>query len=320
MQVTGGAIIAGGARTAPLVTATTGKTPSFEYLLIGGGGGGGLNRGGGGGGGGVLYGTMFPVVPGKTITVTVGSGGIIIGSRLNGCGGKGGDTTISAPYTNFAPSSPGGGGGGCNTTQPTFQNTPGGSGGGGGMFAASGVNTGIGGSPSIPAAAPLFGTQMFYGNRGGHGGGNNTSGGGGGGAGARGTDGALSDGAYPGGIGTNAFATWASATSTGVSGYYAGGGGGGTFSAAAGGGGTGGGGAGSSASGGAGTPNTGGGGGGSGNTGNLAASTVHGGSGLAIIRYPNTYDVPVSTTGLLFNSGGFYYYRFTTVGAGTITF
>ena len=320
MQVTGGAQITGGATRTPLVTATTGKTPYFEYLLIGGGGGGGLNRGGGGGGGGVLNGTYFPVVPGKTITVTVGAGGIIIGAALNGCGGKGGDTTISAPYTNFAPSSPGGGGGGCNTTQPTFQNTPGGSGGGGGMFASPGANTGIGGSPSIPAAPPLYGTHTFYGNRGGHGCGNNTSGGGGGGAGARGTDGGIIDGAYPGGIGTNAFATWATATGTGVSGYYAGGGGGGTNAAAAGAGGTGGGGAGAAGSGVAGTANTGGGGGGSGNTGALTAGTTHGGSGLAIIRYPNTYDVPVSTTATLFNSGGYYYYRFTTVGAGTIVF
>ena len=95
-----------------------------------------------------------------------------------------------------------------------------------------------------------------------------------------------------GGAGSNAHSTWASATSTGVSGFYGGGGGGGGYNGAggnaptlAGAGGSGGGGAGNGTSGGtgtAGTASTGSaGGGGSGANGIGGA----GGSGIVIIRY-----------------------------------
>jgi hypothetical protein len=47
-----------------------------------------------------------------------------------------------------------------------------------------------------------------------------------------------------------------------------------------------------------------------------------GGSGVVIIRYPNTYLDATSTTGspTYTNTGGYKIYKWTTVGAGSITF
>jgi hypothetical protein len=85
---------------------------SIQALAVGGGGGGGSSRnnsattvsmGGGGGGGGVIDG-LFPVVPGTTYTVTIGTGGA--GANGSAAGANGTDTTFGSLFT-----APGGQGG-----------------------------------------------------------------------------------------------------------------------------------------------------------------------------------------------------------------
>jgi hypothetical protein len=71
------------------------------------------------------------------------------------------------------------------------------------------------------------------------------------------------------------------------------------------------------AAGGAGGPTSG---AGAANTGNGANCFSAGGSGIVILRYPNTYADAASTTGspVLTNTGGYKIYKFT--GSGSITF
>ncbi len=70
----------------------------------------------------------------------------------------------------------------------------------------------------------------------------------------------------------------------------------------------------------AGTPNTGGGGGGAAYNGLTLAS--NGGSGIVVIRYPDTYADAASTTGspTFTNTGGYKIYKWINVGSGSITF
>lgn len=239
----------------------SGSTLNADILLIAGGGGSGH---GGGGAGGVLY------LPSQNIsvgnyTVTVGSGGAI---NTNG---------VDSAYSGYSSDVAYGGGRGGTRFQA---GATGGSGGGGG--------NGYGGGFRI------FG-QGFAGARGEN---DYQYGGGGGAAETAGTTTSLDGygmGAYPfgsvGGNGTNAYASWASATSSGADGgYFAGGGSGGNsgynlYKAVRGG--FGGGGGASSGRGNYSQPgaiNTGGGGGGviswlNGGTGQA------GGSGIAIFRY-----------------------------------
>lgn len=106
---------------------------SIQALAVGGGGGGGASRsnsstvvylGGGGGGGGVIDG-IFPVVPGTTYTVTIGTGGA--GANGSATGANGTNTTFGSLFT-----APGGQGGGSRLINDTFSPTtnPGGSMGG----------------------------------------------------------------------------------------------------------------------------------------------------------------------------------------------
>ena len=85
---------------------------SISALSVGGGGGGGASRsnsstlvytGGGGGGGGVVD-AIFPVVPGTTYTVTIGTGGA--GANTTAAGSNGTNTTFGSLFT-----APGGQGG-----------------------------------------------------------------------------------------------------------------------------------------------------------------------------------------------------------------
>jgi hypothetical protein len=113
--------------------------------------------GGGGGGGGVIDG-LFPVVPGTTYTVTIGTGGA--GANTSAAAGSNGtDTTFGSLFT--AP----GGQGGTSYNQPLGTgyapaSNPGGSMGGwgnysGGTLAAHSTMGGHGcgaGTPSLPAA------------------------------------------------------------------------------------------------------------------------------------------------------------------------
>ena len=271
-----------------------------EYLIVAGGGGGsGAHSGGGGGAGGYLTST-FNVSSGVAFNVIVGGGGA-------GGGGGGGNGQNSSV---FGISAIGGGQGGVEAG-PT-SGASGGSGGGG----AGGQFTGAAGAGTAG--------QGNNGGIGNNGSSNYGSGGGGGGAGGAGGNGvsglSASNAGATGGIGRNTNATWATATGTGVSGYYAGGGGGGCWNNGAFGqgaaGGLGGGGAGANdgtGSGSPGTANTGGGGGGSpGST--APRNGGAGGSGIVILRYAGSQ---IATGGTVVTSGGFTYHTFTTSGTFT---
>jgi hypothetical protein len=238
-------------------TFTPADALTCDYLVVAGGGGGGdgvtaANNGGGGGAGGYLTSTGYSCARGTGLTVTIGAGGAVNTSGTN---------SVFATIT-----STGGGRGGKTTTA-------GGAGGSGGGGSYSGGTAGGAASPS------------GQGNAGGTGGGAGSSAGGGGGAGQAGNT--IRDG--NGGNGLNTLSSWASVTSTGASGYYAGGGGGGFDNPSPNPiGGLGGGGKGAQNTGTvlapvAGTANTGGGGGGGGSVTQTAGAA--GGSGLVIVRY-----------------------------------
>lgn len=280
----------------------------IEYLVIAGGASGATSYGGGGGAGGVRYGSSF--ASSGTYTITVGAGGTAIST--NGTNGNAGsDSAISGPNMDESPFTAEGGGRGGTVDQAGGN---GGSGGGGG--GAAGASGGAGGASS-PVTSPV---QGYAGGAGFASASGNRGAGGGGGAGGVGSAGTTSVGGN-GGIGTNEYTVWATATSTGVGGYYAGGGGGGAISGTnvGGTGGTGGGGAGASGannSGTAGTTNTGGGGGGMGDR-SSSGSSGTGGSGIVIVRTLSTRAV-ASTTGspTVVVDGGYRYYTFT--GDGTL--
>ena len=219
---------------------------SCDVLVIAGGGGGGYaisgqSTAGGAGAGGLRYFAAESVTTATSVTVGAGGAGAVSGGAI--AAGAAGGNSVFASYT-----SAGGAGG--------FSADNGGSGSG------QRNNAGAGGLGNTPATSPSQGNN----------GGASTGGvaGGGGGAGAAG-------GTPDGGIGVNTYSTWATATGTGVSGYYAGGGGGHTTGI----GGTGGGANGSTGSSAHAIANTGGGGGAS-----QVSPSGNGGSGLVIVRYP----------------------------------
>lgn len=250
-----------------------------DYLVVaGGGGGGGTGNGSGGGyagGGGAGAGGLR-----STVTATGGGGSLesaisLVSSTAYaitiGAGGAGG-LYLSSTSGNGSNSS----------IASTVVST-----GGGGLAAGVGQNGGSGGGSYDTAAGYAVGSGT---SGQGYAGGANGSGDGGtagGGAGARG--GTVSGNAgSAGGVGV-AISSFATATNTGVSNYYAGGGGGGGYSTNGGAGGAGGGAAGgttgadpSNA-----IANTGGGGGGATQRSTTTGLTgSNGGSGIVIIRYP----------------------------------
>ena len=238
------------------------KALSCDALVIAGGGGG---LSGGGGAGGLLAYTSQSL---STInySVTVGAGGA---SYTNG---------TNSTLQTLAAATGGGAGGGNSTTNPAGN---GGSGGGSMGLTSSPLGALAGGTGVAgPPRQGYDGGAGFWGNA--------YAGGGGGGAGAVGGNSSTTNPSVAGngGVGVNTYSSWATATTTGVSGFFAGGGGGasnlaGLTGGTAGSGGSGGGGAGVlTATGNAATANTGGGGGGGGTTGGA------GGSGIILIRYP----------------------------------
>ena len=241
-----------------------------DVLVVAGGGGGGFDAAGGGGAGGVIYKTSASATTAAE-TITVGAGGTGATSSSSTAGGS---NSTAFTMTAF--------GGGIGGPGGTSSSRTGGSGGGGGW-----------GQPGAAATQTSNGGGTGYGNAGGNGGTNNYPGGGGGGAGAAAAN-CTTNAATAGGIGLNTWSSWASATNTGDSGYFAGGGGGGAVDASRAAGGLGGGGTGtqggSSVAEIAGTnaiANTGGGGGGGGS--NISPSQsagYNGGSGIIIVRYP----------------------------------
>ena len=258
-------------------TFTPTQSLTADYLVIGGGGGGGRNYAGGGGAGGyrTSIGGSALSLTAQAYTVTVGAGGNGGSVSVNN-GTKGGDSSFSTITST-------GGGGGIGGDGVYSGVEDGGSGGGTSGFGTT-SDIGLGNTPS---------TSPSQGNNGGYSGTNGASpnygGGGGGGATSVGGNGNGSRLGGDGGNGSNTASAWASATQTGLSGYYAaggGGGGGGASGSGAGGlGGIGGGGNGGAGNGSSGTnalANLGSGGGGGG-YGNGAGGA--GGSGLVIIRY-----------------------------------
>jgi hypothetical protein len=264
-------------------TFTPFKALSCDYLVIAGGGAGGSSDngshgGGGGGAGGYLSSVGSSgggASAGSVLSLTAQGYAVLVGA--------GGTTNANGTNTTFAGiTATGGGKGGISGSGA---GATGGSGGGG----SSSSSPGAGGSAT---ASPV---QGFAGGAGQ--GGNNYVTGAGGGAGAAGGNGDSSNGGTSagfGGAGKNTHSTWATATNTGVSGYYAGGGGSGsgqfanppTNNISAGGGGKG-----AFTTGNvvatAGTANTGSGGGGSRESGTYTNSAVggNGGSGIVIVRY-----------------------------------
>ena len=263
-----------------------------EYLVVGGGGGGGGVIGGGGGAGGFRTATGFSCLVGSVLTVTVGAGGA--GGVASSWLGTSGSNSVFSTITSA------GGGGGNAESSPAP--TSGGSGGG------AGYNyNGSGGAGNTPSVSPS------QGNNGGSSTGNGNTTGGGGGAGAAGGNSSTSVSGN-GGAGTASSISGSSVT-------YAGGGGGGSrsgYTAGTGGSGGGSNGTNGSAAPTAATANTGGGGGGAGISGTFYNGAA-GGSGIVIVRYPDTYPAASATTGspTITVSGGYRTYTWT--GNGSIT-
>ena len=204
----------------------SGLTSISEVLVVGGGGPGtsssSATGGGGGGAGGLIFMPEYPVSPGGTITVTVGSGGP---SHRGACGAPQGCQGQDSVFG--SPGDPGLGQGGVLTAK-------GGGYGGGGQGGGGGSAGGSGGGSS-PAAGAEQPTQpgnsgaYGFGNTGGNGGNSPSysgAGGGGGGAGAAGTGGQPGSPSVDGngGAGGDGRAYTIADGTTPV--YYAGGGGG----------------------------------------------------------------------------------------------
>lgn len=278
----------------------TAYSVSVEYLVIAGGAAGGSSADGGGSGGGGAGGyrtATLSIDLSTSYTVTVGGGG----SAVTALAGGSGSNSVFGSIT-----STGGGGGGSGYAASGGAPLTGGSGGGGGYDGA--LATGANGN--TPSTSPSQGNN---GGNGGVTGVGNTQGGGGGGSGAVGGNRSTNT-AGNGGNGTASSITGSSVT-------RAGGGGGGNQSQTAGGtGGTGGGGAGGNSGRApvAGTANTGSGGGGSGN--NTYKVAANGGSGIVILKYPDTVTISNPGGGLTYTtstSGGFSVTTFT-AGTGSI--
>jgi len=256
----------------------------LQYLVVAGGGSGAGNstntcgrHGAGGGAGGYRCSETGLCAAVQAYPITVGGG-----AAGNSYPSNNGNNSIFSSIT-----STGGGGGGGGDPGPNNGN-PGGSGGGTGRGQPT-SNVGAGNTPPVSPSQGNPGSAATPPAS------NPQSNGAGGGAGAAATpvNGAV---AAPGGAGKNTLSAWATATSTGDSGYYAGGGGGGAHGTASspayfGAGGAGGGGNGGAANGNnpgtAGDTNTGGGGGGATTTGvgTTGGSSGGGGSGIVIIKY-----------------------------------
>jgi hypothetical protein len=246
------------------------KNLTADVLVVAGAGGGGFGyNGAGGGAGGLAYQAARSVVANTSLTCTIGAGGA--GStNTNNKGNNGSNSVFDTITAN------GGGGAG---SRSSVDGAAGGSGGGGSQ-AGAGATGGV-------ATQSTSGGATGYGFRGGNTNATaNLAGTGGGGAGAQGEDKLLNGTRCgDGGAGLNTWSSWATATSTGASGYYAGGGGGSSDALAGGNGGAGGGanGVGPGVVNGLnGTANTGG--GGSGCSSNSGSGGT-GGSGIIIVRY-----------------------------------
>jgi len=263
----------------------SGITQLTAVMVVAGGGGGGGDNGGGAGAGGLIFMPNYPVNPGGTLTVTVGSGGTGSSDLSPYCqAGQDGQNSVFGapgdpgkhPSGDVLTAVGGGGGGGGN---PSKNGASGGSGGGGG-----GHNCGAGASAQQPTQSGDSGAYGF-GAPGGDGSNAPIRAGGGGGGAIGG--GANSPGPAGGGAGGVGKAYTIADGTTSV--FYAGGGGGGSAQAGQhGAGGQGGGGRGANTGEGAGaTANRGGGGGGGSNNENSPDNRGggQGGKGIVIVTF-----------------------------------
>lgn len=184
--------------TAANTTFTVPATVIVAYFEgIGGGGGGGATgtgglAGGGGGAGAIARGQWFDVLPGETLTVTIGNGGA--GGTFAGApGASGGTTTITGSFGSFNlyGGNAGAGSGGVGGQSGVLQYASGGSG------APTVGGVGVGGAASLSHAGSTGGGT----NGGGGGGSSSYASGGAGGAvnspgGAGGTGGGGGGGGY----------------------------------------------------------------------------------------------------------------------------
>ena len=295
---------------------TPGAGPTVEYLVVAGGGGGGFgassSSGGGGGGAGGYRSSVvgessgrnssaesaLSVIAGTVYSVTVGAGG-----ATGATGGARGIDGSTSSFSTIVSIGGGGGGGSAGGGDAARSGAVGGSGGGGAGInpyttnygGAGTTGQGYAGGDSLSPAAPNYPSA------------------GGGGAGSVGGSQVNQTTGGNGGSGL-------SSSITGTPTIRGGGGGGATYGGGTPGtGGSGGGGAGGNPTGAVvGTPNTGGGGGG-GTNGTPGAA---GGSGIVVIRYPDSYSTATSTTGTptAVTTSGYRIYSWTTVGSGSITF
>jgi len=189
----------------------------LEILVVAGGGGAGYHSGtgvnGGGGAGGLVYSSYYPVSPGSSYLLTVGSGGLG-GTSFSSVkrGNSGNDSRFGAAIA-F-----GGGYGGAGNETSSYNGGSGGSGGGTTADAA-----GIAGSATQVSGTNYTGFGFAGGTGNGSGGGHAAGGGGGaGGVGGNGVANGSTDQGGTGGIG-KAYSI------TGTSLFYAAGGGGGSY-------------------------------------------------------------------------------------------
>jgi len=293
--------------------------PPIEILLVGGGGGGGggtstHGRGGGGGAGGLVYVSSQTISSGVLYSVIIGAGAAASASTIAGNAGST-SSFIGGAVTRAAVG--GGGGGGWS---PSFNGLPGGSGGGGAS------NNTVGGTSTQFAT---YGYGVGFAGGAGSSYTNNTSSSGGGGGGAGGV-GANHNSGVPGNGGTGTFTTIISTTLALTLGvgqyitatnavYFAGGGaGGGGTATGIGGFGGGGNGAFTTDLGTAAKQYSGGGGGGGGGSAGGSSVGTAGGSGIAILRYPTSFNPAVVNTATYVVEGGYRNYIFTA--SGTILF
>jgi hypothetical protein len=243
------------------------KSLTCDVLVVAGGGSGGVGGGSWGGGGGAggyrttLDTSALSFVKDTAYTCTIGAGGVSTVNRALG-NTSGSNSSIIGGAISYSAT---GGGRGGSENSNWWLGGSGGSGGGGNYQ----QNPGSGNAGGYTPVEGYAGATARSGN-------DSSAGGGAGAAGST----------KNGGAGRNTNSTWATATTTGVSGYFAGGGGSGDYPAlTAGTGGSGGGGAGSpnGAIGVDGTASTGSGGGGGNAHGTYRGG--NGGSGIIIIRY-----------------------------------
>ena len=273
ITITGGMSLVGGASYA-----SEPPPPSLslvQFLLVAGGGSGGSRHAGGGGAGGYISNVTYPITLGTQYTIVVGGGAAsVTGSPSTLAGLNGANTYISSPALAANITAVGGGAGAAAAPQNAGN---GGSGGGGGGFAGV-FGTGYGfPSPTqqgFPGGPGSQGANGYDGNGGGGAGGTAIPSGAGGGKGGVGLYNSISGSnvAYAGGGSSR------TDLPTGIPGGLGGGGNGGNDA---------------SIRATAGNVNTGGGGGGD----TLGQPGRAGGSGIAIIRYPDTYAVNATVTG-----------------------